>query len=42
MGLAHRIGIDVNENIPGTRPTAEIVAEPDDEARLRAWVVAHG
>jgi hypothetical protein len=38
--FAARLGIDANEDIPGTRSSAELAAEPDAEARLRVWVLA--
>ncbi|GMV31971.1 MAG: hypothetical protein AMXMBFR59_40960 [Rhodanobacteraceae bacterium] len=39
--FATRLGIDVTEDIPGTRPSAELAAEPDALSRLRAWLIAN-
>ena len=32
-------GIDISEEIPGTRPSADLAAEPDARMRLRAWLL---
>lgn len=38
--FAERLGIDAGEDIPGTRTSAELAAEPDAGARLRTWLAA--
>lgn len=37
--FAARLGIDMSEDIPGTRPSADLAAEPDSLMRLRAWLI---
>lgn len=37
--FAARLGIDISEEIPGTRPSADLAAEPDARMRLRAWLL---
>jgi len=36
--LVQRLGLDPNEDIPGTRSSKELAEEPDTEARLRHWI----
>lgn len=36
--LARRLGIDWDEDIPGTRSSKELAEEPDTEALLRRWI----
>jgi hypothetical protein len=36
--LVQRIGLDPNEDIPGTRSSKELAEEPDTEVLLRRWI----
>lgn len=36
--LVQRLGLDPNEDIPGTRSSKELAEEPDTEALLRRWI----
>ncbi|WP_313917581.1 hypothetical protein [Tahibacter sp.] len=36
--LVQRLGLDPNEDIPGTRSSKELAGEPDTEVLLRRWI----